>query len=300
MWYKKETFSIRNGLSYRKIHDKKEKKMIRHILTNKWLMGSTIVFTGIVVTCIFWYNREIISFKKDLDISNELIAQNETPLEEDTLIIVGNTDKLSDKSNNDISSEDIEVTDEDIENLLKEIADEKIVSEGVLEKLFEEMATLELTEEGISDDLSPEENANQERRRKVKELFDKISKIIQGAGGRIHSATHPEEMQKIVNLLEEASGGTTIFTQMHNFGMMFKDSVSENGDVKTSELLRMAEYYESDMSGLGPIAQQSAAGLRNMALYATIKGYEVINLQEIANNQEDIEKVLTEYYENND
>lgn len=274
--------------------------MIRHILINKWLLGSTIVFTCIVVSCIFWYNREIISFKKDLDISSELIAQNETPLEEDTLIIVENTDRLSDESNNDISSEDIEVTDEDIENLLKEIADEKIVSEEVLEKLFEEMATLELTEEGVSNDLSPEKNANQERRRKVKELFDKISKIIQEAGGRIHSSTHPEEMQKIVNLLEEASGGPTIFTQMHNFGMMFKDSVSENGDVKTSELLRMAEYYESDMSGFGPIAQQSAAGLRNMALYATIKGYEVINLQEIANNQEDIEKVLTEYYENND
>lgn len=274
--------------------------MIRHILTNKWLMGSMIVFTCIVVSCIFWYNREIISLKKDLDISSELIAQNETPLEEDILTIIENTDKLSDKSNNDISSEDIEVTDEDIENLLKEISEENIVSEGVLDKLFEEMATLELAEEGISDNLSPEENANQERRRKVKELFDKISKIIQEAGGRIHSSTHPEEMQKIVSLLEEASGGTTIFTQMHNFGMMFKDSVSENGDVKTSELLRMAEYYESDMSGFGPIAQQSAEFLRNMALYATIKGYEVINLQEIANNQEDFEKVLTEYYENND
>ena len=273
--------------------------MIRHILTNKWLLGSMIVFTCIVVSCIFWYNREIISFKKDLDISSELIDQTETPLEEDTLTIVENTDRLSDESNNDISSENIEVTDEDIENLLKEIAEENIVSEEVLEKLFEEMATLELTEEGISDNLSPEENANQERRRKVKELFDKITKIIQEAGGRIHSSTHPEEMQKIVNLLEEASGETTIFTQMHNFGMMFKDSVSENGDVKTSELLRMAEYYESDMSGFGPIAQQSAEFLRNIALYATIKGYEVINLQEI-NYQEDFEKVLTEYYENND
>ncbi|RKU29261.1 hypothetical protein C6497_06755 [Candidatus Poribacteria bacterium] len=274
--------------------------MIRYILTNKWIMGSMTVFTCVVVSCIFWYNREIISFKKELEKSNELIAQNETPLEEDTLTIVENTDKLSDVSNNDIFSEDIEVTDEDIENLLKEIADEKIVSEELLEKLFEEMATLELTEKGVSNDLSPEENANQERQRKVKELFDKISKIIQEAGGRIHSSSHPEEVQEIVNLLEEASGGTTIFTQMHNFGMMFKDSVSENGDVKTSELLRMAEHYESDMSGFGPIAQQSAETLRNMALYATIKGYEVINLQEIANSHDDIEKVLTEYYENND
>lgn len=265
--------------------------MFRLFLTNKWFLGSMIVFTCIVVSCIFWYNREIISFKKELEKSNELIAQNETPLEEDTLTIVENTDKLSDESNNDIFSEDIEVTDEDIENLLEEIADENLVSEEILEKLFEEMAT---------NDLSPEENANQERRRKEKELFDKMNKIMQEAGGRIHSSTHPEEMQKIVNLLEEASGGTTIFTQMHNFGMMFKDSVSENGDVKTSELLRMAEHYESDMSGFGPIAQQSAEGIRNLALYATIKGYEVINLQEIANSHDDIEKVLTEYYENND
>ncbi len=273
--------------------------MIRYILTNKWLIGSITVFTCIVISCIFWYNREIISFKKDLDKSNELIAQNETPLEEDTLNIVKNTGKLSDESNNDNFSEDIEVTDEDIENLLKEIADEKIVSDEVLEKIFEEMATLELTEKEVSNDLSPEENANQERRRKVNELFDKISKIIQEAGGRIHSSTHPEEMQKIVNLLEEASGETTIFTQMHNFGMMFKESMSENGDVKTSELLRLAEYCESEMSGLGPIAQQSAETLRNMALYATIKGNETINLQEIANSPADFEKVLTEYYENN-
>lgn len=275
--------------------------MFRHILTNKWLLGSMIVFTCIVVSCIFWYNREIISFKKDLNISTELTAGNETTLEDNNLIIVENTDKLSDESNKDIFSVDIEVTDEDIENLLKEIADEKIVSEGVLEKLFEEMATLELAEEGISDDLSPEENANQERRRKVKELFDKISKIMQDAGGKIHSDTHPEEMHAIVSLLEEASGGTTVFTQMNNFGIMFQDSVSENGDVKTSELLRMAEYYESEMSGLGPIAQQSAERLRNLALYATIKGNEVINLEEIINgDHEDYEKVLTEYYENND
>lgn len=267
--------------------------MIRHILTNKWLLGSMLVFTCIVVSCIFWYNREIISFKKDLDKSNEVIAQNESPLEEDTLTIVENTDELSDESNNDISSEDITVTDEDIENLLKEIADENIVSEGVLEKLFEEMATLELTDE---------EYANQERQRKVKELFDKIGKIMQEAGGKIHSSTHPEETQKIVNLLEEASGGPTVFTQMHNFGMMFQDSVSETGNVKTSELLRMAEYYESDMSGFMPdnIVQQSAEAIRNLALYAKIKGYEEINLQELANYQEDIEIVLTEYYENND
>jgi len=263
-------------------------------------MGSITVFTCIVISCIFWYNREIISFKKDLDKSNELIAQNETSLEEDSLNIVENTDKLSDESNNDNFSEDIEVTDEDIENLLKEIADEKIVSDEVLEKLFEEMATFELTEKEVSNNLSPEENANQERRRKVKELFDKISKIIQEAGGRIHSSTHPEEMQKIVNLLEEASGGTTILTQMHNFGIMFKDSMSPDGTIQISELLRMAEYYESEMSGLGPIAQQSAEALRNMALYATIKGKEAINLQEIANYQEDFEKALTESYENTD
>lgn len=274
--------------------------MFRHILTNRWLLGSMIVFTCIVVSCIFWYNREIISFKKDLNISNKLTAGNETTLEDNNLIIVENTDILSDESKKDIFSVDIEVTDEDIENLLKEIADEKIVSEGVLEKLFEEMATLELAEEGIIDDLSPEENANQERQRKVKELFDKISKIMQDAGGKIHSSTHPEEMQEIVSLLEEASGGTTVFTQMHNFGIMFQDSVSENGDVKTSELLKMAEYYESDMSGFGPIAQQAAERLRNLALYATIKGNEVINLQEIANNQENFEKFMTEYYENND
>ena len=55
----------------------------------------------------------------------------------------------------------------------------------------------------------------------------------------------------------------------------------------------MADYHESELGELSElVAPRSAEALRNLAKYATIKGYEVINLNEMIANHDEIEKVL--------
>ncbi|MCG9134459.1 hypothetical protein J5I95_22570, partial [Candidatus Poribacteria bacterium] len=177
--------------------------------------------------------------------------------------------EASKTSINNISENDGKVSDADIEKLLQEIAAE---------------------EKDVKEALSAEEMAKRESRRKAKELWEKIGKIIQDAGGSIHTSTHPEEVLKVVRLLE-GSEGPTMFTQMNNFGKMFQDSMNENGDIKTSELLRMAKYMEEVLGN-----NHEAILIRNMAQYGVIKGYDVINLREIM-SADDYEEVLKEHYE---
>ncbi len=187
-----------------------------------------------------------------------------------------------------------EVSDADIEKFLKELAAEGKVSDADVEKLLQDVAA---EEEEMKETLSPEELAKRENRRKARELWDKIGKII---GGGIHSSTHPEKMQELVRLFEEAAGGPTIFTDMNNLTTMLHKYVDTNGDVRTSDLLKLADSHESIPGEFGEFMTSGATFYRNLAQYATIKGYEVVNLYEIiANPPDDFEKVLTEYYESN-
>ena len=141
-------------------------------------------------------------------------------------------------------------------------------------------------EEEVKETLSAEEMAKRENQRKAKELWEKIGKIIQGAGGKINTSTHPEEMQEVVRLIEKASGGPTMLTQMNNFGMMFQNSMNSKGEIPISEVTKMADYMETELGDT-----YTATVIRNMARYATIKGYEVVNLNEIV-SADDFEEVL--------
>lgn len=265
--------------------------MFRDILANKWILGSIALMIIVAVSCYFWYQHELSPYKKEFAESAELLRQMELPKVD--------TDNLTEDETktpiNDISANEGNVSDADIEKLLKEVAAEGKVSNADVEKLLKEVAA---EEKEVTEVLSAEEMAKRENKRKAKELWEKIGKIMQNAGGSIHSATHPEEMQEIVSLLDEAAGGSTIFTQMNNFGVMFQNSVNSKGEIRVSEVLRMADYYESEMGELGEHIdlRTAAEAIRNMALYATIKGYDVINLNEIT-KADDFEEVLRGYYE---
>ena len=184
------------------------------------------------------------------------------------------------------------VSDADIEKFLKELAAEGKISDADVEKLLQDVAA---EEEEMKETLSPEEMAKRENRRKTREFWDKIGNII---GGGIHSSTHPEKMQELVSLFEEAAGGPTIFTDMNNLTTMFNKYVDTNGDVRTSDLLKLAESHESIPGEFGEFMISGATFYRNLAQYATIKGYDKINIYEImANPPDDFEKVLMEHYE---
>ena len=187
----------------------------------------------------------------------------------------------------------VKASDADIEKFLKELAAEGKVSEADVKKLLENVAAEE--EEVKEETLSPEELAKREERRKAKELWEKIGNII---GGGIHSSTHPEKMQELVRLFEEAAGGPTILTDMNNLATMLHKYVDTNGDVRTSDLLKLADSHESIPGEFGEFMATGATFYRNLAQYAKIKGYDKINIYEImANPPDDFEKVVKEYYE---
>ena len=258
--------------------------MLSDILTNKWMLGCIALLIIVAASCYFWYQHEISPYEKEAAKTAELVRQAE--------ISKVDTDNLTKDETktpiNNISANDGKVSDADIEKLLQEVAAEGKVSDADIEKLLQEVAA---EEEDVKEALSAEEMAKRERKRKAKELWEKIGKLIQGAGGSIHTSTHPEEVQELVRLIEDAAGGPTIFSQMYDFSMTFQNSVSTNGDMLTSEALRMADYYESEFGDA-----LSAAAIRNMAQYATIKGYEVFNLHEII-KADDFEEVLKAHYE---
>ncbi|MCE2400819.1 hypothetical protein J4G08_08020 [Candidatus Poribacteria bacterium] len=181
-------------------------------------------------------------------------------------------------------------SDAEIEKFLKELAAEGKISDAEVEKLLEDVAA----EEEMKETLSPEELAKRENRRKARELWDKIGNII---GGGIHSSTHPEKMQELVRLFEEAAGGPTILTDMNNLATVLNKYVDTNGDVRTSDLLKLAESHESIPGEFGEFMTSGATFYRNLAQYATIKGYDKINIYEIIANPDDFEKVLMEHYE---
>ncbi len=214
--------------------------------------------------------------------ADKLLEESEKEKEIPEEVNVGSVDTKEDNKG--------KVSDADVEKFLKALAAEGKVSDADVEKLLKEVAAEKEEEE--KEDLSAEEMAKRENRRKAKELWEKIGKIIQGAGGGIHSSTHPEEMQELVRLIEGAAGGPTILTEMNNTAMMLQKYINANGEVRTSDLLKIADYYESELGELGELIDpRTATVYRNMARYATIKGCEVINLYEII-NADDFEEVL--------
>ena len=184
----------------------------------------------------------------------------------------------------------VEVTDADIEKFLKELAAEGKISETDVEKLLEDVAA-EVAEE-VRDTLSPEALAEQENRRKARELWDKIRNII---GEDIHSSTNLEEIQELIHLFDDAyiekflkklaaeeknsEATNNLSTLLHK--------VDTNGNVRTSDLLKMVDVYESFTGELGEFMAGAAMYYRQLAQYATTKGYDEINIYEIMTNPPD-------------
>lgn len=257
-------------------------------MTRKQIWGIAafiIILTGAAVFYIRHELLDIRQYQQEADEAEKLLEESmkkkETPEEV-------NVDRV-----NAGAVDSVKVSDADIEKFLKELAAEGKVSEADVEKLLEDVAAEE--EEVEEKSLSPEELAKREERRKARELWDKIRKTI---GGGIHSATDPEKMQELVRLFEEAAGGPTIFTDMNNLATMLHKYVDTNGDVRTSDLLKMADAYESESGELAEITAGAATFYRNLAQYAKIKGYDKINIYEIIPNPpDDFEKVMKEYLE---
>ncbi|MDE0635928.1 MAG: hypothetical protein OXI43_08800 [Candidatus Poribacteria bacterium] len=244
-----------------------------------------IILTGAAVFYIRHELLDIRQYQQESDEAEKLLEESmkkkETPEEV-------NVDRV-----NAGEVDSVKVSDADIEKFLKELAAEGKVSEADVEKLLENVAAEE--EEVKEETLSPEELAKREERRKAREFWDKIRKTI---GGGIHGSTDPEKMQELVRLFEEAAGGPTILTDMNNLATMLHKYVDTNGDVRTSDLLKIADYHESIPGELGEFMTAPATFYRNLAQYAKSKGYEVVNLQEIMTNPpDDFEKVVKEYLE---
>ena len=183
----------------------------------------------------------------------------------------------------------VEVTDADIEKFLKKLAAEGKISEADVEKLVADVAA---EEEEVKDTLSPEALAKRENRRKARELWDKIRNII---GEDIHSSTNLEEIQELVHLFDDAyiekflkklaaeeknsEATNNLSTLLHK--------VDTNGNVRTSDLLKMVDVYESFTGELGEFMAGAAMYYRHLAQYATTKGYDEINIYEIMTNPPD-------------
>ncbi len=249
------------------------------------LAALVILFVGAAVLWVLNDRADIRQLEQEAAEADKLLAESEKKKETPEEV---NADS--------VKTEEVnirEVSDADIEKFLKELAAEGKLSEADVEKLLEDVAAEE--EEVAKETLSPEELAKREERRKARELLDKIRNTI---GGGIHSSTDPEKMQELIRLFEEAAGGPTIFTYMNNLTTMDQKYVDTNGNVRTSDLLKMADYYESVPGEFGEFMADGATFYRNLAQYAKIKGYEKVNLQEIiANPPDDFEKVLKEHYE---
>lgn len=250
-----------------------------------WRLAVLIIL--LAGAAVFWIQHEYADIRQreqeaaELD---KLLEENNKEKEKSEMV---NVDSVVTEEDNKGK-----VSDADIEKFLKEIAAEGIIPEADVERLLEEVAA---EEEEVKGTLSPEELAKRENRRKARELWDKIGNII---GGGIHSSTHPEKMQELVRLFEEAAGGPTVLTDMMNAGMMLQKYVNPKGDVRTSDLLKIADYYESVPGELGEFMAQNATFYRQLAQYAKIKGYDKININEIITNPpDDFEKVLMEHYE---
>jgi len=249
------------------------------------LAALVILFAGAVVLWVLNDRADIRQLEQEAAEADKLLAESEKEKETSEEVNADSVNTEEDKKR--------KVTDADIEKFLKELAAEGKVSEADVEKLLEDVAAEE--EEVEEETLSPEELAKREERRKAREFWDKIRKTI---GGGIHSSTHPEKMQELVRLFEEAAGGPTIFTDMNNLATMLHKYVDTNGDVRTSDLLKMADAYESESGELAEITAGAATFYRNLAQYAKIKGYDKINIYEIIPNPpDDFEKVMKEYLE---
>ena len=244
-----------------------------------------IILTGATVLWVLNDRADIRQLEQEAAEADKLLEESKKEKETSEEVNADSVNTEEDKKR--------EVSDADIVKFLKELVAEGKLSEAAVEKLLEDVAA---EEEEVKGTLSPEELAKRENRRKAREFWDKIGKIV---GGGIHSSTDPEKMQELVRLFEEAAGGPTILTDMNNLATILHKYVDTNGDVRTSDLLKIAESHESIPGEFGEFAASGASFYRNLAQYATIKGYDKINIYEIANPDfgDDFEKVLTEHYE---
>lgn len=248
------------------------------------LAALVILFVGVVVLWVLNERSDIQQLEQEAAEAAKLLAESEKKKE--------TSEEVNAASINTEEANIREVSDADIEKFLKELAAEGKVSEADVEKLLKDVAA---EEEEVKETLSPEELAKREERRKARELWDKIGKIV---GGGIHSSTHPEKMQELVRLFEEIAGGPTVLTDMNNLATVLHKYVDTNGDVRTSDLLKIADAYESESGELAEITAGGATFYRYLAQYATIKGYDKINIYEIIPNPpDDFEKVLKEHHE---
>ena len=251
-----------------------------------WGLAALIIL--IIGAAVVWVRHELADIRQleqESAEADKLLEKSEREKETPEEVNAGSVNTEEDKKG--------KVSDADIEKFLKELAAEGKISDADVEKLVADVAAEE--EEDMKETLSPEELAKREERRRARELWDKIRNII---GGGIHSSTHPEEMQELVRLFEEAAGGPTVFTDMNNLTTMFNKYVDKNGNVRTSDLYKIADYHESVPGEFGEFVAQGATLYRNLAQYAKSKDLEVINLYELmANPPDDFEKVLKEFYE---
>ena len=260
-----------------------------------WGIGALIfLLIGAVVFWVIRDHAEIQQLKQEASEADKMLIKekNETHKVEN----IDSVDSNEVHSGHEEADTE-EVSDKDIEKFLRELAAEGKISDEFIETLLEDVAA----EEDLGNKtLSSEELAQLESQRKAKELWQKIGKIIQDAGGKIHSATHPEEMQQLFSLIKEAAGGPTVLTDMHNMAMMLQKYVSAEGEIRTADLIKIADYFESDASEFAQMLDPRMAQMyRNLAQYATIKGYEAINFYEMVEKQDEIEKVLREHDESN-
>ena len=226
--------------------------MLSDILTNKWILGCIALLIVVAASCYFWYQHETSPYEKEAAKTAELVRQMEiSKVDTDNL-----TEDETKTSINSVLTDGGKVSDADIETLLEWIGAE---------------------EEEVKKALSAEELRKQEAKKRSRELFKEIGAIMKGAGGKIHSSTHPEEWRKISQLLQEASGGgVTMFTQMNDFAMRFQNSVNSQGEMHVSEAIKMADYMESENSDTF-----SATALRNLVEYTVNNGDDVIKLNEL-------------------
>ena len=225
-----------------------------------------ILLTGTAVLWVQHERSEIQQLQQEAAEANKLLEEIEKEKETPKMVAIRSVGT----GENDIEK----VSGADIEKLAKEFTTEGKVSGADIETLLEWIGA---EEEEVEKALSAEELRKREAKKRAKELFKEIGAIMKGAGGKIHSSTHPEEWRKISQLLQEASGGgATMFTQMNDFAMRFQNSVNSNGEMPVSEAIKMADYMESENGDTF-----SATALRNLVQYTVNNGDDVIKLNEL-------------------
>ena len=223
--------------------------MRHNILINKWILGSIALLIIVSVSCYFWYQHETSPYKKEVAEANELIRQKEithkTSTDSRTKDEINSS--TSEASTDNISTPEGEVSDTDIENLLKTTGTDGKVSGADIEEILK---TIAAEEEEVKESLSAEELRKQEIKKQVEEIQERMKQVIIRAGGKIHSVTHPEEMRQflelqgeILALHKEAEGSThPVLGVIHNLSVVTHNNLNSQGELSVSGAAKVAEY----------------------------------------------------------